>query len=180
MNDHTPLIQEFVARKEQILNLEMRLFIIVFAIEALFILFYVFGQGKLSSDKRLSLLALSAFLVLFFEMVAINGKMGLTSMYLRQLETHLSSLGYDGVVWETRALDKVIFVPANAFTLPAALTILTLVVQLFYSLHFAVSKYILSRRKAIFLTSFFFIVIIFIMAKTLTVDFYRELPKVFG
>ncbi len=178
-NDHTPLIQEFVLRKEQILNFEMRQFILLFALEALFILFYVFGQERLSGDKHLSVVALSAFLALFFELISINGKMGLTSLYLKQLESYLASLGYERVIWETKAIDQIIFVKGNAFTLPAGLTIGMLVLQLAYSLHFTVSTYTSSGMMAFILSTCFLSVIIFIMIKTLSVDFKRDVPQVF-
>lgn len=179
MDSQMPMLQEFMARKEQVLNLEMRLFIIVFAIELAFLFFYLYWKEKLRNEKSLSIIALSVYLVLFFEMIAINGKMGLISMYLRQMESFLTSLGYQGVIWESVALDKIIFVPGNAFTLPAFLTILILLCQTFYAFYFTFCSLFQSKTKIIFSTIISILIIILLVIKTVTVDFYRELPSVF-
>ncbi len=177
--DKDLLIQEFIARKEQILNLEMRLFILVFAIEIVFVLFYLILHEKLRSNKTILLIALSVYLVFFFEMVAINGKMGLISMYLRQMESYFASIGYQGLIWESRALDSIIFVPGNAFTLPAFLTISFLLSQTVYALQFTFSSIYKSKSKARFFIILISAIVISIVVKSLTVDFYRELPNVF-
>lgn len=179
MDNHVPVIQDFIARKEQILNLEMRLFIIVFAIELIFIIFYIFNYEKLRDRKVISLLALSVFLTLLFEMVAINGKMGLISMYLRQMESYLASIGYQGAIWESRALDKMIFVPGNAFTLPATLTILTLFLQTSYVYYFTCSVFIQSKWSIIVTTAFSSLFTLLIIIKSLTLDFYQKQPELF-
>jgi len=49
---------------------------------------------------------LTVFLALFFELLGLNGKMGLISQYLKQLEGYLVSLGYEGVIWKAKALEK--------------------------------------------------------------------------
>jgi hypothetical protein len=180
MEKHIPVIQEFIARKEQILNLETRLFLIVFVLELIFVLFYFYGQNKLRDEKLLAGLALSVYLVLFFEMIAINGKMGLISTYLRQLESFLASQGYQGIIWESVALDKIIFVPGNAFTLPAGVTILVLLFQTFYVFYFTSSAWLDSKRNVFLLVSLLSIVTIFIVVKSLTVDFYQKQPNLFN
>ena len=179
MNTHIPVIQEFIIRKEQVLNLEMRLFIIIFIVETLFILFYIFFHEKIKSNKVFPLIALSSFLVLFFEMVAINGKMGLISVYLKQLETYLNSLGYTGLYWESKALKEIIFVPGNAFTLPAGLTILIILLQILYIFYFTISNYTNRKVVKIVLSILLWILIIILAIKTLTVDFYEIKPNIF-
>jgi hypothetical protein len=179
MNENAPLIEEFIARKEQVLNLETRLFVIVFALELVFVLFYFYWRDKLQSEKTHSIVAFSVYLVLFFEMIAINGKMGLISMYLKQLESFLTSAGYAGLVWESKALRMIIFVPGNAFTLPAFFTIVVLLCQTIYACYFTNLTVWGSRRKTAIATIGLGILILFIVMKTVTVDFYRNLPNIF-
>jgi len=177
--DKDLLIQEFIARKEQILNLEVRLFILVLVIEIFFVLFYLILHEKIKSSKPILLFALSVYLVFFFEMVAINGKMGLISMYLRQMESYFASIGYEGLIWESRALDSIIFVAGNAFTLPALLTISLLLSQTVYVFHFTFSPIFESKSKARVFTILLSAIVISVVIKSLTVDFYRDLPNVF-
>ena len=120
------------------------------------------------------------YFVLFFELVAINGKMGLISMYLRQMEQYMASLGNIGLVWESKALDMIIFRPCNAFTLPAALTILFLLGQTFFVTYLQVSHFTCSARAKLFLNVVLAVILMFLVAKTVSVDFYRKLPQVFG
>ena len=179
MNMYIPVIQEFIIRKEQVLNLEVRLFIMIFIIETLFILFYMLFHEKIKSNKVFPLIALSSFLVLFFEMIAINGKMGLISVYLKQLEIYLNSLGYTGLYWESKALKEIIFVPGNAFTLPAGLTILIMLLQILYVFYFTISNYTNRKSIKIFLSLFLWILIIILIIKGLTVDFYEKKQNIF-
>ena len=179
MDKQLPMLQEFVARKAQVLNLEVRLFVIIFAIQIAFFLFYILLKDKLRNEKSLSIAAFSIYLVIFFEMLAINGKMGLVSMYLRQMESFLASKGYNGVIWESVALDKIIFVPGNAFTLPAFLAILVLFGQVVYTFYFTFSTFLKSKRAILPATIFAALIIILLIIKTITVDFHRELPNIF-
>jgi len=174
------LLQEFASRKEQVLNLEVRLFLLVLAIEAFFVLVYVFNLERVRQSSVFALASTSVYFVLFFELVAINGKMGLISMYLRQMEQHMAGLGYIGLVWESKALDMIIFRPGNAFTLPAGLTILFLLGQTLFVTYLQVSHLTCSARAKLLLTVVLGVLIILLVAKTVSVDFYRKLPQVFG
>lgn len=180
MNDHSALIQEFIARKEQVLNLEMRLFILVILFQIAFVLFYLYSTERLTKVKHGPFLALSIFVILFSEILAINGKMGLISMYLRQLETYMASKGLIGAVWESRALDAIIFRPGNAFTFSAGIAVLVLFVQVLYAFYFAVSSYMSSCVKAKVITVIIGVLLIFLMTKSLTVDFGYKLPNIFS
>ncbi|MCX6999525.1 MAG: hypothetical protein NT106_04415 [Candidatus Sumerlaeota bacterium] len=174
------LLQEFAARKEQVLNLEVRLFLLVLAIEAFFVLIYVFNLARVRQSSGFALASTSVYFVLFFELVAINGKMGLISMYLRQMEQHMAGIGYIGLVWESKALDMIIFRPGNAFTLPAGLTIFFLLGQTLFVTYLQVSHFTCSARAKLFLNVVLAVLLILLVAKTISVDFYRKLPQVFG
>ena len=180
MEKKEAMLLEFAARKEQVLNLEMRLFLLVFALEALFLLVYVFNADRVRQSKAFSLGSALVYFVLFLEMVAINGKMGVVSMYLRQMETYMTSQGYVGVVWESKALDMIIFPPGNAFTLPAGLTILCLLVQTLYVVYLHVGHFSESLTVRVLVTAGLGFVLLLLIAKTMSVDFHRELPQVFG
>lgn len=175
----SPIIAEFVARKEQILNLETRLYVLLFAVELVFALFYIFWRDKLRNDRVLALLAFSVLAAPLFEMIAINGKMGLVSAYLRQLENFLAARGCIGMVWESKALEQIIFVPGNAFTIPAGLAILTLFVQVGYATYFTLCRFFPSKLKAIMLLVAICIFFAFVLLKAVTLDFARPLPNVF-
>lgn len=174
-----PLITEFVARKEQVLNLETRLYVLLFAVEVIFALFYIFWREKLRNDKVLALLALSVLAAPIFEMIAINGKMGLVSAYLRQLEGFLAAKGCIGMVWETKALGQIIFIPGNAFTLPAGLAILTMFFQAGYAIYFTLCRFFPSRRRAVILLVVICLLLAVVLLKAVTLDFARPLPNVF-
>jgi hypothetical protein len=174
-----PLFEEFRARKEQVLNLEMRLFVLILALEGFFCLVYVFNLDRVRSGRGLSLGATLVYFILFFEMVAINGKMGLISMYLRQMETYMASLGYVGAVWESKALDQIIFCPGNAFTLPAGIAILLLLVQTMFVVYLQVGRFSHSSRVRIAITTVVAILLLLLVVKTITVDFHSRLPQIF-
>lgn len=177
---YTPLIQEFIARKQQVLNLEIRLFILVIVIEVLFIVLYSLYREKINQKGISVMLSATAYFVFFFELIAIYGKMGLVSMYLRQLENYLMQLGFSGAVWESRALDAIIFVPGNAFTLPAALSVLLIVFQTIFVFYFTMAYFFQSRKKKLIFTVLISGFIIYLIIKALTVDFFRELPNIFS
>lgn len=179
MNIDMPMIQEFIARKDQVLNLEIRLFLTVLIVEVIFVLFYIYGDYRIKGKKQLSVLALSVYLVFIFELIAINGKMGLISIYLCQMESYLQSLGYKGVIWESVALDKIIYIPGNAFTLPVFIIILMLLSQAVYAFVFTCNSLELSKTKTISITIFFVFFISFLVVKALTVDFFRGMPQLF-
>ena len=179
MDNYRPVIQEFIARKDQILNLEIMLFILVFVLELVFVMFYIFFRSKLEAKRSFVILALSVYFVIFFQMVAINGKMGLVSMYLKQLESFLALRGFPGVIWESKALRNIIFVLGNAFTLPALLAILVLLFQTFYVVYFSITTLLSSRIAAISLTTVICVLILLLVVKTVTVDFFRKPPNIF-
>ena len=178
MQPQQPLFQELAARKEQILNLETRLFLLL-AIEAIFLFIYVFNLDRIRQGRGFALGATSVYFVLFFELVAINGKMGLISMYLRQMEAYMASLGYVGAVWESKALDMIIFRPGNAFTLPAGLTILVLLAQTLFVVHVQVSHFTGSAALRVVSDVVVAALLILLVAKTISVDFRRAIPNVF-
>ncbi len=179
MESQQALLTEFNTRKEQALNLEARLFLLVFILEAIFLFVFVFNLDRVRQSKGFSLGSASVYLVLFFELVAVNGKMGLVSMYLRQMEAHLASLGYVGFVWESKALDMIIFRPGNAFTLPAGLTILLLLAQTLFIIHLQISHFTTSPMAKVLVNLLCAVLLLLLIAKTITVDFHRRLPNVF-
>ena len=180
MDMQKAMLQEFLARKEQVLNLEMRLFLLVLAIETFFVLIYIFSLDRVRHSKTFALGATSVYFVLFFELVAINGKMGLVSMYLRQMETYMAQLGYVGAIWESKALDTIIFRPGNAFTLPAMLTILVLLSQTLFVTHVQITHFVSSRMAVALLDSAVLALLVLLVVKTISVDFFRTLPQIFG
>jgi hypothetical protein len=105
--------------------------------------------------------------------------MGVVSMYLRQMEAYMAGQGYVGVVWESKALDMIIFPAGNAFTLPAGLTILCLLSQTLYVIYLQAGHFVKSPTLRVVLTLVAGAVLILLIAKTITVDFHRELPQVF-
>ena len=177
--DIGPALAEFVARKDQVLNLETRLFVLVFAVQVAFVFLYFVFREKLMAEKALGLLALLVMFSLFFEMIAIQGKMGLVSTYLKQMELFLASKGYSGLVWETRALKEIIFVPANAFTLPAGLAILTLFAEAGYCVYFTLRLFIQSKVMVAALLVVICIFLAFVLLKAATLDFGKAVPNVF-
>jgi uncharacterized membrane protein YhaH (DUF805 family) len=177
--DIGPALTEFVARKDQVLNLETRLFVLVFAVQVAFVFLYFIWRDKLVAEKALGLLALLVMFSLFFEMIAIQGKMGLISTYLKQMEVFLASKGYSGLVWETRALKEIIFVPANAFTLPAGLAILTLFAEAGYCVYFSLRLFIQSKVMATAALIVICVFLAFVLLKAATLDFGKVVPNVF-
>jgi hypothetical protein len=179
MESQEAILKEFSARKEQVLNLEMRLFLLILALEGLFWVVYVFGLDRVRQNRGFALGSASVYFVLFFELLAINGKMGLISMYLRQMEAHLATLGDVGAVWESKALDMIVFRPANAFTLPAGLVILLLLAQTVFIIHVQVVHFMSSPPARAIVTLVCTVLLILLVIKTITVDFHRNLPNVF-
>jgi len=109
----------------------------------------------------------------------VNGKMGLISMYLRQMEDFMARNGYIGLVWETRALDQIIFRPGNAFTLPAGLTILFLFMQTMCVVFLSMAPFLSSRAGRAALSVGIGVSLIILISKTITVDYRQELPQLF-
>jgi hypothetical protein len=157
----------------------MRLFLLVLILEGIFLFVYVFSLDRVRQSRGFALGSASVYFVLFFELVAVNGKMGLVSMYLRQLEAHLASLGYVGAVWESKALDMIIFPPGNAFTLPAGLTILLLLAQTIFIIHVQVGHFTTSPVAKVLVNLACAVLLLLLVAKTVSVDFHRRLPNVF-
>lgn len=175
MDIYIPLIEEFIARKEHILNLETRLFIITLIMQVIFIIF-VYAKDK---NKNFLYLLVIPFLFFLFEGIAINGKMGLISAYLKQLELFLANRGFVGVVWESKALEKIIFPMGNAFTLPALFAIIILLSETFYILKVSLNLIVENKIFSKMLTILIFLIIFFITIKSLTVDFFMNIPNVF-
>jgi len=171
---NTPLIQEFIARKEQVLNLEMRVFWLLLALQAVFILSFL--NHSIRHWQTGSALA---FFTLFLVLLATTGKMGLASGYLRQLEAYLELQGYPGLLWERRALDAIIFVGGNAFTLPGGLTAVFVLVEAAILARRAISEHVNSSAVVTILTIGVLILLVVLTLKVQTVDFGRPLPKVF-
>ncbi len=179
MNQYEPLIQEFVARKTQVLNLEVRLFVLIFALEASMVVFYVLYYEHIRKERKWLVIAFSVYFALFLEMVAVNGKMGVISLYLRQMENYLRAVGYEGVVWESKALDAIIFKPGNAFTLPAFLTALVLYVQNLYAFGVTIKPFIVSTLARRMLIMAYALLMLGLLVKTLSVDFFNQVPNIF-
>ncbi|MBA4018269.1 MAG: hypothetical protein C0483_13950 [Pirellula sp.] len=179
MNNQEALLQEFASRKEQVLNLEMRQFVLVIALELLFVIAYAFFNERVWQSRVFAFAVGSAYLVLFFELIAINGKMGLVSMYLRQLEDHLTQLGQVGVVWESRALDAIVFRPGNAFMLPASITVGLLILQTLFVVYCQLFHLSTSQTVRYIALAFIAVGLLYLLAKTSSVDFKKPLPQVF-
>jgi len=175
MDIYTPLIEEFIARKEHILNLETRLFVITLMMQIIFIIF-VYNKNK---NRNFLPLLVIPFLFFLFESIAINGKMGLISTYLKQLELFLENKGFVGVVWESKALEKIIFPVGNAFTLPALFAIIILLSETFYILKVSLALIVKNKFLSKILIILIFFIIFFITIKSLTVDFFVNIPNVF-
>jgi len=173
------ILEEFVTRKEQMLNLEMRVFILFIILEILFFIFYIFLREKLLKQRILSVLSLSIFSVFQFHIFAIIGKMGLISVYMQQFECFLSSLGYKGLLWESKALEIIIFPIGNAFTFPALIMIFLIITQIVYAYWFTFSLYLVNRKLKFLIVLILSFFIIFVFLKSLTIDFYTEIPNVF-
>ena len=179
MGPETPMLHEFIARKEQVLNLEIRLLVLVLIFELLFIFVHVYTREFIRSKPSYAAIALSVQMVLLLVMIATNGKMGLISQYLRQFEAYLASLGYKGAIWESKALDMLIFVPGNAFTLPAGLAVLLLVSQGAYAIYAGFDAILSSRWVVVLLTVLGCVVLLYLVVKAVTVDFRATPPAIF-
>ena len=176
MDTYTPLLEEFIARKEHILNLEIRLFIITLMMQVAFIIFVYYKDRE---KKNIYLFGIPFFFFLF-ESIAINGKMGLISIYLKQLEVFLADKGFIGAIWESKVLEKIIFPMGNAFTLPALFAIIILLIETFYILKISINSLVKNRKNSIILIWIMFCIFLFIIIKSLTVDFSTPLPNVFN
>lgn len=157
----------------------MRQFLLVLAIELLFVSIYVYGIERVWQSRGFAISSASVYFVLFFELVAINGKMGLVSAYLKQLEVYLASIGQVGVIWETKALGAIIFPLGNSFTLPAALAVLVLVGQTVFIGFCQVRHFTSSFGVQVAVTAVIALLLFGLAVKTLTVDFNRKLPSIF-
>ena len=98
--------------------------LLVLILEGIFLFVYVFNLDRVRQSKAIALGSASVYFVFLVQLIAVNAKMGLISMYLRQMEAYMGGLGYVGVVWESKAIDLIIFRLGNAFTISAGLTIL--------------------------------------------------------
>ena len=172
------LLQEYAARKEHILNLEIRLFTITLVLQFIF-LAIIFIKSK-SVKKEYLLFSTLPFFFLLFESIAINGKMGLISNYLKQFEAYLATRGAEGLLWESKALEQIIFPIGNAFTLPAMFAIILLLVESYYILDICSKCIIKQENKSWLLTIFEFIVLLYVTIKSLTVDFFHTIPSIFN
>ena len=173
------ILEEFIARKEQMLNLEMRNFILFIIFEILFFIFYIFLREKLLKQRILSVLSLSIFSVFQFHILAILGKMGLISIYMKQFESFLSSLGHKGLIWESKAIEKIIFPIGNAFTFPTIIMIFLIIAQTIYAYWFTLSLYLVNKKLKFIIVLILSFFIIFVFLKSLTIDFYTEIPNIF-
>lgn len=179
MGDSQAMMQEFAARKAQVLNLEMRQFVLVMAIELVFIFAFVYFIERTWLSKAFSIGSASVYFALFFELVAINGKMGLVSVYLKQLEGFMASQGQVGAVWESKALSAIVFPIGNSFTLPAAIAISVLLGQAIFVSYCQIRHFTDTPAVQIAVTMVFAGVLIAVLLKTLTVDFQAKVPNVF-
>ena len=171
------LLQEYISRKEQVLNLEMREFILLFALEFIFFLYFLFIKDK--NNKILGLINFSVFLVILLEMIAINGKMGLISTYLKQMESYITAKGYVGMVWETKAIKEIIFSSNNAFTLPTLILLVTVYLQSIYLFYHNIKSFVINYKLHYIILFLFSLALLFLMLKAITVDFFHIYPTIF-
>jgi len=172
MDAFEPAVNEFFARKDHVLNLEMRQFILVFALQIIFFV-HCYFKSKNQNNKNISLGILFSYYILLFELIAINGKMGLISVYLRQFELYLLSNGFCGLVWESKALDNLIFTSFNAFTLPASISIIMILCQSIILLYGTLNQVIASKIMVKTLLFGLSILLIYMFLKSITVDFFN-------
>jgi len=125
MLDDPYLLAEWTARKEHVLTLEMR----QFWLTILFQVFILAWSVAYTRERRAAIVAELACLFLFCHALAINAKMVVVSAYLKQFERYLESVGHSAVLWETQALDRIVFVPGGVFTTTSGVTILILLIE---------------------------------------------------
>lgn len=172
-----PLLQEFIARKEQILNLELRTFITVLIFQFVFLCFFAFRSNRANPSAQMAFCLTLLFLTVLI--IAINAKMGLVSKYLAELEAFFAKEGALGLVWEREAVPRWIFVPGNAFTLASAFCVTLIFGQLAWAL-FVVGKDWLGSAAASGMVLFFVCTIMVgLVIKSITVDFGAAIPKLF-
>lgn len=179
MEPRQALLLEFAARKEHVLNLEMRFFLLALAIQAHFLLVYVYHLDRVRESAAFSFGSASVFFLLVFESIAINAKMGLISIYLRQMEMYMASSGYVGVVWESKALDAIIFRPGNTFTLVVIPAVLCVLGQSLFVAHNAIAHLTSSRLTRLAAFVAVAVILLGIIARSITVDFFHAVPRVF-
>ena len=109
----------------------------------------------------------------------ILGKMGLISIYMKQFESFLSSSGHKGLIWESKAIEKIIFPIGNAFTFPSIIMIFLIIAQTIYAYWFTLSLYLVNKKLKFIILLILSFFIIFVFLKSLTIDFYTEIPNIF-
>jgi len=67
----------------------------------------------------------------------------------------------------------------NAFTLPALFAISILLFETFYILKTSIYLILKATNLSKILTGLIFLILIFIVTKSLTVDFFKEIPNIF-
>jgi hypothetical protein len=148
------LLLEFAARKEQILNLETRQFVLFLAFQLVFLVFCLVFIGRKRKMQRFDGIALAIVLLgLFFHMLAINAKMSMVAAYLAYLEAEIEKLGAGKVIWDRYVVPMWIFGTQNNFKILATLTASIIVCQLSWSFVKVAIEFYESTYFAIFVVA---------------------------
>lgn len=160
------------------LNLEVRLFLVML-LSQFFFYAHAVARGVSASRRSFDLAAVLVFACLLLLAIGINAKMGLTSLYLKQLEAFIEANGGGGLQWERAVASTWLFVPGNAYTLAVGLSAVILLLEFFYISMWAQAHFVDSlMTRSIFcllLTGAF----AFLAVKSITVDFGRPPPSFF-
>ena len=176
--DLTAALLELRIRQAQMLNLEVRLFVLLLASQLLFCALCATFTSQARSIFR-ELGGALAFTAIVLIGIGTNAKMGLAASYLRQLEAFLEANGAFGVVWERTVMPSWVLVPGNAFTLIAGLTACIFLGQFYWlwwrSLRLVADNRVAACVVALILT----LALAWVAAKAATVDFGKPAPEFF-
>jgi hypothetical protein len=178
--DLTAALLELRIRQAQMLNLEVRFFILLLASQLLFgVLCGAYGSMPQTRSIVRELGAAATFTAILLIAVGTNAKMGLSASYLRQLEGFLETNGGVGVVWERSVMGTWVLIPGNAFTLAAGAAACIFLGQFYWLWWRPLSLAVSNRLAAGVVTIVLTLALGALAAKAASVDFGKPVPDFF-
>jgi hypothetical protein len=177
--DLTGVLIELRIRQAQMLNLEVRFFVLILVSQLLFCALCAVAASPPKTRSLRDLGGAMAFTAIVLVGLGTNAKMGLSAAYLRQLEAFLESNGAVGVLWERQVMLGWVLVPGNAFTLVAIATACLFLCEFFWLWLQALANAISSRLAALSVAAVLTLGLAGLAAKAMTVDFGKPAPEFF-
>jgi hypothetical protein len=177
--DLAAALLELRIRQAQMLNLEVRFFVLILASQLLLFALSAVAASTPKAHPLRDMGGAMAFTAIVLVGLGTNAKMGLAAAYLRQLEAFLELNGAVGVVWERLVMPGWVLVPGNAFTLATVATACVFLCEFFWLWLRALGNTFGNRLAAISVAAAFTVALAGLAAKAMTVDFDKPTPDFF-